>query len=178
MKHKINKMAAIFIASIFALSGLGVAYAAWTDTITIDGTVTTGNVDLVICSWFNGDPSGPGDPPDYYSGIPDWHCNEYFIGAPWLDPEGKNVGWTVVTPIDPDGDGCYNNIEIELNNVYPCYYTMVSIYPRNTGTIPVKIQKAIVKWTDSTGAHETEITSVLICFFCSQHFKTKHTILP
>ena len=42
MKHKINKMAAIFIATIFALSGLGIAYAAWTDTITIDGTVTTG----------------------------------------------------------------------------------------------------------------------------------------
>ena len=44
MKRKINKIAAVFIVSIFALSGLGVAYAHWTDTITITGDVTTGTL--------------------------------------------------------------------------------------------------------------------------------------
>ena len=45
---KTAKLGAIFMISIMALAGIGAGYAAWTDVITIKGTVNTGTVDVVI----------------------------------------------------------------------------------------------------------------------------------
>jgi len=45
---KTAKIGAMFLVSVLALAGLGVGYAAWTDTITIEGTINTGNVDLAV----------------------------------------------------------------------------------------------------------------------------------
>ena len=42
---KSAKLGAMFLISVLALAGIGMGYAAWTDTITIDGTINTGNVD-------------------------------------------------------------------------------------------------------------------------------------
>ena len=124
MKHKINKMAAIFIASIFALSGLGVAYAAWTDTIYIDGTVTTGSLcwDFWACSLldeippvnYGGDYVGMGSP------LADYTCLPGFTPVPGQLPfwhSDKNVGWATQLITDPDGDGCYDTLELTLFNV-------------------------------------------------------------
>jgi len=41
---KTAKLGAMFLISIMALAGVGIGYAAWTDTITIAGTVNTGSV--------------------------------------------------------------------------------------------------------------------------------------
>ena len=43
-----KKMGLMFLALVIALGGVGAAFAAWTDTLTITGTVNTGNVDLEI----------------------------------------------------------------------------------------------------------------------------------
>ena len=43
-----KKTGLMFLALVIALAGIGGAYAAWTDTITIEGTVNTGSVDLEI----------------------------------------------------------------------------------------------------------------------------------
>jgi len=43
-----KKIGLISLALVLAVGGLGIGYAAWTDTITIDGTVNTGSVDLEI----------------------------------------------------------------------------------------------------------------------------------
>ena len=50
---KTAKLGAMFLISIMALTGIGVGYAAWTDTIYIQGTVNTGTV-----SWHFSDYSG------------------------------------------------------------------------------------------------------------------------
>ena len=42
------KIGTIFLVSIMALAGIGAGYSAWTDTIYIDGSVTTGSVEWVI----------------------------------------------------------------------------------------------------------------------------------
>ena len=42
---KSAKLGAMFLISVLALAGIGMGYAAWTDTITIDGTINTGDVE-------------------------------------------------------------------------------------------------------------------------------------
>jgi predicted ribosomally synthesized peptide with SipW-like signal peptide len=43
-----RKVGLIALALVLALGSLGVGYAMWSDTVTINGSVTTGNVDLDI----------------------------------------------------------------------------------------------------------------------------------
>jgi len=45
-----KKIGLLALALVLALGTLGVGYAAWTDTIVIDGSVNTGDVDIVIDS--------------------------------------------------------------------------------------------------------------------------------
>ena len=41
-----KKIGLLALAIVLALGALGIGYAAWTDTITINGTVNTGTVDI------------------------------------------------------------------------------------------------------------------------------------
>jgi hypothetical protein len=43
-----RKIGLLLMVLVLSLGALGVGYAAWTDTITIDGTVNTGSVDLEV----------------------------------------------------------------------------------------------------------------------------------
>ncbi len=64
---KPKKIGLLALALVLALGTLGVGYAAWTDTITIDGSVNTGTLDLNVVEY-----SGlwmwkiPGGDPEYY----------------------------------------------------------------------------------------------------------------
>lgn len=148
-------MAAIFIASIFALSGLGVAYAAWTDTISIDGTVTTGSLcwDFTDCDLLDEDqPVNFGG--DFPTDDPDYTCFPGFAPNPDFQPpkrywvNDKNVAWGTQLIRDLDGDGCYETLEVTLHNVYPCYFNKLSFYVRNCGTIPLKVDHVVVNGVD------------------------------
>jgi predicted ribosomally synthesized peptide with SipW-like signal peptide len=145
-------MATIFIISIFALAGLGMAYASWSDIITINGTVTTGN----LCWQFTSarildddQPINPGG--DYPTTDPDYTCNPGFIPDPiqgdFWNVE-KNVGWGTIQRQDLNGDGFYETLEVTLNNVYPCYFNEFGFYIRNCGTIPLKFNHIVI--TDGT----------------------------
>jgi predicted ribosomally synthesized peptide with SipW-like signal peptide len=46
-----KKIGLLVMALILALGALGVGYAKWTDTVTINGTVNSGNVDIVITGY-------------------------------------------------------------------------------------------------------------------------------
>lgn len=150
MKKRINKIAATFVVAIFALSGLGIAYSAWTDTITIGGTVETGSLcwEFVSCSMMDEfEPVNPGgDYVGFSSPYADKTCEPGFPltaqGYFWnLD---KNVGWGVQQRQDNDGDGFYETLEITLNNVYPCYFNELSFYVRNCGSIPLKFDHILI----------------------------------
>ena len=143
-------MAAIFIASIFALSGLGIAYAAWTDTINIDGTVTTGSLCWEFTGafvWDDDQPVNPGG--DYPTNDPDYTCHPGFVYDPlwqqgyWNELD-KNVAWGEVHKKDLDLDGCYETLEVTLHNVYPCNFNAVNFYVRNCGTLPLKVNHIVI----------------------------------
>ena len=43
---KTAKLGAMFLVSLMALAGIGASYSAWADTLTMNGTVNTGTVDV------------------------------------------------------------------------------------------------------------------------------------
>ena len=158
MRGRLSKVSVLFLALVLALGGVGAAFSAWTDTLTISGTEQTGSVDLESDDWSVWDDEGPGEPPDYYSGDPDYTCDDGFGNMRELD---KNVGWAEVTAIDTDGNGANDTLKVDLMNVYPSYYNRVTIYPRNIGSVPLKIKEAIISWDEEsvtiTSSHHQEI---------------------
>ena len=132
MKHNINKIAAIFIASIFALSGLGIAYAGWTDTITIDGTVDTGTLKWEFV---------PGSSTQK-TDDPDWNCffdletGTRTNGDPTWYPDPKNVATTTVGFETGDHP---HIMTVTIDNAYPYYYEHIAFRAHCYGSIPLKI---------------------------------------
>jgi hypothetical protein len=142
-----KKIGLLCLALVLALGTLGIAYAAWIDTITIEGQVTTGSLCWKFASCtllddvvFGGKPTNYGG--DYPTAVPDRTCNPGFVPGPndmdfW--PLDKNVGWGEQL-ISADGKTLY----VTLNNVYPCYFNAMSFYVRNCGTVPLKVDHIVI----------------------------------
>jgi len=131
-----KKLMTIPIVLMLALLIMGFAYAHWSQTLYIEGTAESGELDWELVGWSCLD-----------QGV-DWHCRDGFAGPPpyfWLDPKGKDVGSQELIPHDTDEDGDYDTLEFNLYNVYPSYFTSVSVYVHNCGTIPLIIDKVIIK---------------------------------
>ncbi len=147
MKNNRNKIAVLFTVALFTLSGVGIAYAHWTDTLNVTAEVTTGNV----CWEFSGvtiedddQPINPGG--DYETNNPDLTCNPGFAhdsenGHFWeLD---KNVAWGEYELIE-DNDGFKKTLEVTLHNVYPCNFNEIAFYVFNCGTVPIKVSHIVI----------------------------------
>lgn len=128
MKQKTEKIAVLFIVSIMALAGISTSYALWHEDLIIDGTAETGELDWKFTNVGNLD---PGPPP---ISVPDYHCNPGFEGYIYWRGD-KDIGYTTTT-VTAD----VHVAEITLNNVYPCYFNMITLYMQATGTIPLRIQ--------------------------------------
>lgn len=112
------------ILLIVLLAGVGVAYGLWSETLTIDGTVNTGEVDVGF--------SGP-----YVS---EWvEVNE----QPQLEPKEKDEFaecYAEAVDLDSQSDG-KEGIEITVKGAYPSYHCAVKFDVSNIGTVPVHITK-------------------------------------
>jgi predicted ribosomally synthesized peptide with SipW-like signal peptide len=152
----VKKIGLLVLVLVIALGSLGVAYARWSDTVTISGPVTTGKVEIcieyeLILDMFPPiDVNGDGII-DYMFPPFDWTVPDGFAGPPTL--LDKNVSWgeSVVSP-----DGKLDTVT--LHNTYPCNFNNINFYVYNCGTIPVVIWKVqIWKGTDTTGPPDWEI---------------------
>jgi predicted ribosomally synthesized peptide with SipW-like signal peptide len=156
-----KKIVLISLIMVLALGGLGVGYAAWTDEVTVEGTVTTGEVclEFVLCDLLDEAPWGSvvgGTPPygrpvnvggDFPTTNPDYNSLPGFVPNP--DQGGavfwqvdKNVGWgeQLITD-DPGNPGDNDLLLIELYNTYPMYFNRLTFYAHNCGTIPLRINR-------------------------------------
>lgn len=110
--------------SLITLSMIGFTYALWSETLTISGSIATGEVDWEYVEWNSRDPLG--------IGMLDYNCRPGFVGpAPLTWQTGKDVGWTVLTLMDS------HTLKLEFHNVYPCYFEEIAVYASNTGTVPL-----------------------------------------
>lgn len=144
-----KKIGLLCLALVLALGTLGVGYAAWIDTIYIEGTVTTGSLCWIFadCDLMDEDqPTNPGG--DYPTATPDPTCNDGFEFEPgegyfWdLD---KNVGWGAQN-ISADG----KILTVTLNNTYPSYFNELTFYVYNCGTIPLKVDHVVINGQNYT----------------------------
>ena len=137
-----KKIGLLCLAVVLALGALGVGYAAWTDTITIEGDVTTGSLcwEFVQCRLLDDyEPIDPGG--DYPTPTPDYTCSPGFEGGTFWALD-KNVGWGGQN-ISADGKTLY----VTLNNVYPCYFNELGWYVHNCGTVPLKVDHILINGT-------------------------------
>lgn len=113
--RKAPPLGAMILMLLIALAGLGVAYALWSKTLSIEGTVQTGRLharwDGAICSEFF-----------------DWPWPAEGSG----EVEGKDVGSTSVF-IDPNDN---NLLHLIIENGYPSYAVDCEVEYVNDGTIP------------------------------------------
>lgn len=149
-----KKFGLLCLALVMALGVLGVGYAAWTDTITIDGTVNTGEVSFSV------------DPGSYHEvgGCPDqqwtdWVKNTYPGGVSCPDgyhftgigslppPEDKCVADVTITPVYDD-DNNIIELDVVIDDAYPYLLVDISFWVCNTGTIPIKIKAPVFKQSD------------------------------
>lgn len=110
-----KKIVGVFTALMVALAMTGVAFACWSQTIYVEGTVETGTV---CVGW---------------SDVDSWD-NEYLgkdVGS--VDAQLENVkGFHGETLI-------YETLVINLSNVYPGYEAWIEVSISNGGTIPVNL---------------------------------------
>jgi len=123
-----TKLLAWPMVLMLGLLSTGVAYAHWSQMLYIGGSVASGDVDWEFTEAFILDTTGD-----------DYHCRDNFEGPSprsWMGD--KDVGSSSIEITDP------HTITITLTNVYPCYFTMASVYALNTGTIPLIIDNVII----------------------------------
>ena len=117
-----KKIVLICMALVLALGGLGVGYAAWTDTVYIEQTVETGTVSIGFSKISTDEPFGEFEGKDVGS-----------IDG-WLTGEVKGTIEYAGVPTN-----VYEKAQVLMANAYPCYQTAVFIDVANVGTIPIYI---------------------------------------
>jgi hypothetical protein len=146
-----KKIIAIPLIIVIALATVGFAYALLSQTLTINGTLTTGELDWEFVRGYSG---GNDNGLDY---------NASWYPTPGIERLDKDIGNTTVTEKDSDGDGDLDALEVNMTNVYPWYAVHVAFRVHCSGTIPIKIWKAVFK-VDNTVVQEiyTDDTTVLL----------------
>ena len=165
------------MALVLALGLGGVVYAGWTDTVTIDGTVQTGDVDITV---------------EKYSGTYVWKtdnvsADEIFVESGWMadigDPasvQGLPMGTNIVDAfpnyvaspdpgsagVDPVGfatAACKadDEITVTFDNMFPCVDFTADFLLHYAGSIPVKVNVLNLGWDCAKTDDELEDNSTL-----------------
>ena len=137
------KFGTFFIGSIFLLSGVGVSYAAWFDTLNIHGTVSTGNVSWEIVDYFG---------TWLYKDLDTDECIDTEI--PIESQEMQLIAYAEAYSEGDDYDAM-----IVFDNLFPCKWFKAGIMIRYTGSIPGKIRKIEYNYNSENEWIETLIDS-------------------
>jgi len=133
MTMRNKKTAMLSVLSILALSMMGFAYALWSETLTISGSVATGEVNWEFVPMYNFADHGID-----WLGDCSWHL--------WLSD--KDVGGpTILLPVDTDGDGDMDTLQVTLNNAYPQYFENIGFHVKILGTVPIIVDNIVIEGT-------------------------------
>lgn len=154
-----RKIAILCLALVMALGSLGVAYAAWSETLTIEGTVDTGAVDFAIVGYSE---THVYKTPNHGTvgvyelttwGYGSWHA---VITYPLPDPpvpptlvSGPHPlpgGWELIASatVEPFAWGA-KSVAVTYEDLFPGPGFAVDLLVNITGTVPTKIND--VAWT-------------------------------
>ncbi|RLG74766.1 MAG: hypothetical protein DRO23_05775 [Thermoprotei archaeon] len=140
------------------ISSISIAFAMWSETLKVNVTVNTGEVDAEIVRIYTGDEVPPPGIKDY-NGTPDtWPTCENFsyTGEGWVAVISgdlywvqldKDYAWATAWTVDSDGDGDNDTAYVKIHNGYPGYMVWFSLEVDNVGTIPIFIDYYVVNGT-------------------------------
>jgi len=147
---------------LILISSISVALAMWSETLKINVTVNTGEVDAEIVRAYTSDSVPPPHGLLDVNGTPTaWpNCTDFnYTGEGWVavisgDIEwtelDKDVAWAEAWTEDTDGDGDNDTAYVKIRNGYPGYMVWFSLEVDNVGTIPIFIDYYIVNGTTLT----------------------------
>lgn len=147
-----KKIAILCLALVLALGSIGVAYAHWSQTLTITENVTTGKLCVGVRD------VGTNDPPpalkEYFNAVqglvhptgtnPNAIPNETGTGGTGTEDPGynKNVGSAISAngtfKCTHDGVDFFDSVKETIRNAYPSYSCNITLEFANCGTVPVK----------------------------------------
>jgi len=146
-----NKLVAICLMMAISLSMIGYAYAAWTDLVTIKGTVAMGSLTL---AWDDFEPPL----------ATEWHVDPVtgsLVVGEYLDKDiaYAEAYWDLDSEVyDEHSDKYgYKSFWILVENAYPQLYVRTTYVLHNIGTIPV-----MVYGLEITGVKEDH-TGAFVC---------------
>ncbi len=119
---------ALIVASIGAIT------AMWSETLQVNVTVSTGEVDVKWSDW----------------GCNDTGADPQTPGGQFNNSEGKDVAHCYVEPEMWDGENDVIKLNVTIVNAYPGYRATVWLVVDNIGTIPVKLYNYTVTSINTT----------------------------
>jgi predicted ribosomally synthesized peptide with SipW-like signal peptide len=163
-----RKIGFIILALVLALGSIGIGYAAWTDTVTLEGTVKTGSVDINVVgySWTLVYKIAVPDPnPDT---LPPWPDETLIVrgkgpvppdmtanagkGPDPVADDGTNLDtmgydWELVAgaTCEPADDPVDDAVIMKFWNLFPSIDFVADVILHYEGTVPVRVQVADVE---------------------------------
>jgi len=148
-------MGVMFIVTALALAGVGITYAGWTDTITVSGSVDTGDVDFDVESYsgtwvYKIDPHGIERLESQYNG------SSVVVPTPTGTPIGGHDGndWVAAAWAEPTTDNDVivdDSVTITFDNLFPCQDFVADFIVHYEGSIPARIAGSHIINTDNVG---------------------------
>jgi len=126
-----KKVKVLAMMLVLSLTMMGAAYAVWQDTLVIEETVSTGELNVLWVPVVTDDSGG-----NYAD-----HSNDTSVGSlDRLDPGNENIAKNVgniEVDVDPNDE---NKLIVTLTNGYPGYQQTVTAMISNNGTVPVALE--------------------------------------
>ena len=144
-----KRIGLLALALVLALGALGVGYAAWTDQVTIEGTVKTGTLSLDVVGY-----SGT----HVYKTADDGVHVERWQNEDGSHPEGdfgELIGWAGARPGDPTADE--KDVVVTFHNIFPCVEFEANVKLHCFGTVPIEVKAELMPLDEATEALMTEI---------------------
>lgn len=139
-----KRLLVLCLIAAFALTG--VAYAWWSDTLVINGSVATGNIDPIF--------------------------EAVTVQDQGNDPgTNMNVGSTAATIA-----ASKKTLDITVLNAYPGYNSNVVYIIKNQGTVPVKLRAIVPTIDPNLTVTNTAASGVIIGAGASQSFTLNHLV--
>ena len=131
-----GKMAAIFGVLIIGLAVMAASYAYWTETLSVSGSVSTGNLDAQFAAAFTDDDGTVNNADKDYG---DTGNDPAECGPSSEEDPIARYDYDVAASSASISEDDPRTASITVSDSYPDYYTTAWFEIQNTGTIPVKI---------------------------------------
>ena len=147
-----SKMTAVFATLMIALMAVGITYACWKETLTINGVVNTGDLD-VKWSWASTNDEGTSDDHgltdvEYTTVTVGEYSDTYALSGDYVDYEKHVATSTTVITTEVEED---DKLTITIDNAYPSYAPCISFAVDNIGDIPVNMSDLIISYDNLIG---------------------------